>query len=92
MDELIKSLRLTEGLTPVVTIWSVLIGCSFSALLTVLVGMIYRRIHGEASYSQALVHTFVLLSIGLTVVAVVGSLVPAMRATALDPTIVLRSE
>ncbi len=36
--------------------------------------------------------TFVLLSIGLTAVAVVASLVPAMRATALDPTIVLRSE
>jgi hypothetical protein len=74
MDELIKSLRLGESATPVVTIWAVLFACIIAAVLSMLVGAVYRRIHAEAAYSQTLVHTFILLSmVTALIMTLIGS-------------------
>lgn len=74
MDELLKSLRLAESVTPVVTVWAILFGTVLAALLAMGIGLVYRRIHAEAAYSQSLVHTFVLLAMITTLImAIIGS-------------------
>ncbi len=74
MDEWIKMLDLPEGLTSVVTVWEVLFGGSLAALLSILVGLVYRRVQAEGTYSQTLVHTFVLMSmITAFIMLIIGS-------------------
>lgn len=74
MDELVKSLQLGESGVALVTVWSVIIGCGLSALLSVGVGLVYRRVHTEAGYSQALAHSFVLMSmITALIMLIIGS-------------------
>lgn len=61
MDELIKYAQLGESVTPVVTVWAVIVGLLLSATLTMAAGLLYRRVNREASYSQGLVHSFILM-------------------------------
>ena len=74
MDELIKSLQLGESVTTVVTIWSVIFGILLAALLSIWIGHLYGKVQIEASYSQNLVHTFVLLAmITALIMLIIGS-------------------
>lgn len=74
MDELVKSLQLGESVTTVVTIWSVIFGILLSSLLSIWIGYLYRKVQIEASYSQNLIHTFVLLSmITALIMLIIGS-------------------
>jgi uncharacterized membrane protein YhiD involved in acid resistance len=83
MDELIKSLQLDkvirhvnlpESMTPVVSIWQLLVGIILAALLSMLISVVYRRIHSETAYSQSLVHTFVLISmVTALIMVIIGS-------------------
>jgi len=63
MHELIKALDLPQSLTPVVDVWSVVIGCTVAGLLSMVIGLVYRRVQAEGTYSQTLTHSFVLMSI-----------------------------
>ena len=74
MDELVKSFQLGESITTVVTIWSVIIGCALSGLLAIWIGYVYRKVQLESSYSQSLIHTFVLLTmITALIMLIIGS-------------------
>ncbi len=74
MDELIRMLDLPEGLTSVVSVWEILIGGSLAAVLSVFIGLVYRRVQAEGTYSQTLVHTFVLMSmITALIMLIIGS-------------------
>ena len=74
MDEMLRMLSVGESASSVVTLWSLVIGLIFSALLSAGVGMLYRKVQAEASYSQSLVHTFVMISmITALIMLVIGS-------------------
>lgn len=74
MDELVKSIQLGESVTNVVTIWSVILGIGLSALLGIWISILYKKVQFEASYSQSLVHTFVMLSmITALIMLIIGS-------------------
>lgn len=74
MDELIRQLRLGEGGPSVVTLWSVLIGCGLSGLLSLGVALLYRRTNVESTYSQALARSFVVMSmVTALIMLVIGS-------------------
>ena len=74
MDELVKSMQLGESVTTVVTIWSVIFGVGLSAILGIWMSFLYRKVQFEASYSQSLVHTFVVLAmITSLIMLIIGS-------------------
>jgi len=74
MDELIKTLQPMETVTPLVTFWTAVIGCALSGVLSILIGLTYRKVQGEATYSVTLVHTMVLLSmITAMIMVIIGS-------------------
>ena len=74
MGELIKSLQLGESITTVITIWSVIFGVLLAALLAVCIGYLHRKVQIEATYSQSLLHTFVLLAmITSLIMLIIGS-------------------
>ena len=74
MDELVKSLQLGESVTTVVTIWSVIFGILLAALLAICIGYLYQKVQIESSYSQNLIHTFVLLAmITSLIMLIIGS-------------------
>ncbi|HBL16634.1 MAG: hypothetical protein A2X36_16750 [Elusimicrobia bacterium GWA2_69_24] len=74
MDELVKTLRLPESLTSVVSVWQVIVGLTLSAALSLLIGLMYRRISSRSSYSQPLVHTFVLIGmVTAFIMTIIGS-------------------
>jgi hypothetical protein len=74
MDELVKSIQLGESVTNVVTIWSVILGVGLSALLGIWISFLYRKVQFEASYSQSLAHTFVILAmITSLIMLIIGS-------------------
>ncbi|MCZ6779815.1 MAG: hypothetical protein O7F16_12740 [Acidobacteria bacterium] len=63
MDELIRTFQLGESVTPVVTVWTLILGTLLSAALSMGVALVYRQIHSETTYSQTFVHTMVLLCV-----------------------------
>ena len=74
MDELMKSLQLGESVSNVVTVWSVIFGCGLAAILGICIGWLYRKVQLEASYSQSLIHTYVLLTmITALIMLIIGS-------------------
>ncbi len=74
MDELIRQLRLGEGGPSVVTFWSVLVGCSLSALLSIGVAFLYRRTNVESTYSLSLARSFVVMSmVTALIMLIIGS-------------------
>jgi hypothetical protein len=74
MGELVKSMQLGESVTNVVTIWSIILGVGLSAILGIWISILYRKVQFEASYSQSLVHTFVMLSmITALIILIIGS-------------------
>lgn len=74
MDELIRTFQLGESVTPVVTVWTLILGTLLSAALSMSVALVYRRIHSETTYSQTFVHTMVLLSVIVCfIMLVIGS-------------------
>ena len=74
MHELIKELQLGESITPVTTVWTLLIGLILTAMLSSFVSYVYRRVQAEAGYSQAFVQTLVLISmITCLIMLVIGS-------------------
>tara|TARA_Y100000588_G_C13976802_1_gene805386 strand:- start:149 stop:850 length:702 start_codon:yes stop_codon:yes gene_type:complete len=74
MDELVKSMQMGESVTTVVTIWSVIFGVGLSAILGIWISFLYRKVQFEASYSQSLVHTFVVLAmITSLIMLIIGS-------------------
>ena len=74
MGELVKQLDMVESLTSVVTLWQVIIGVILSGALAAIVGLVYRRVNTEIGYSQALVHTIVVIAmITCLIMLIVGS-------------------
>ena len=74
VDEFVKSLQLGESGVALVTVWSVVFGCGLSALLSVGIGLVYRRVHAEAGYSQTLAQSLVLMSmITALIMLIIGS-------------------
>jgi hypothetical protein len=74
MDELLKMFEFGESVTPILTVWSVFFACLLSALLSMFIGLVYRFVHGEASYSQSFVHTLILLSmVTALIMLIIGS-------------------
>lgn len=74
MDELIRSLSLSSSASSMVTVWSVLIGCYLSGILSMGIGLLYRRVQSESTYSQSLVHSFVVMSmITALIMLIIGS-------------------
>jgi len=71
MDQLLKNLKLVESITSVVSIWQVIFGTLLCAALTMLVGMVYRHIHSEGSYSQSMVHTFILAGMVTSLIMII---------------------
>lgn len=74
MDGLTQLLDISESTTPTITLWALVLAELTSGCLTVLVGLLYRHIHTESSYSQKLVHSFVMMSmITSLIMLVIGS-------------------
>lgn len=74
MDELIRQMGLSETSSSVVTIWQILFGVVVSALLSLAVSWTYRRVQSEASYSQALAHSFVVVAmVTALIMVIIGS-------------------
>ena len=74
MDELIKSASLPESVTPVVHLAQVVIATLVSAGLSMVLGVVYRRIHPGAGYSQNLVRTFTLVAmVTALIMTLIGS-------------------
>ncbi|MCP4499718.1 MAG: DUF4956 domain-containing protein [Deltaproteobacteria bacterium] len=74
MDEMMKGLGLGESVTSVVTVWQVLIAVLLAAALSLLVVQGYRKVQSEASYSQNLAHSFVLIAMVTSLIMIlIGS-------------------
>jgi len=74
MAEFAKTLGLVESVTPMVTIWQVILGTMLAAMLSMVVGLAYRKVQAEGTYSQTLVHSFVLIAMVTSLIMlIIGS-------------------
>ena len=83
-------LKLVVGQTMALTALGLLLGVG----LTMLLGLISSRLLAETFYGGSVIDatTFVLVMLLLATVALIASLIPARRATRVDPVVALRQE
>ena len=83
-------LKLVVGQTMTLTALGLLLGVG----LTMLLGLISSRLLAETFYGGSVIDaaTFVLVMLLLATVALIASLIPARRATRVDPVVALRQE
>ena len=76
MDQMIKEFKRFDSSSPIgnFTLWDVVISLGLAFLLTLAIGIIYKRTHRGVSYSQSYVHTLFIMSVTVAfIMLIIGS-------------------